>query len=49
MQAGLGWRGGVKAQKYTSGMQFCCGEIFFRAENFFVDDDSGLSAIGSVH
>jgi hypothetical protein len=23
--------------------------IFFRAKNFFVDDDSGLSAIWSVH
>ena len=37
-----------KVQKYTSVIQCCSGEIFFRAKNFFVDDDNGLSATGSV-
>ncbi len=34
-------------QKYTSVIQLCSGEIFFRAKNFVFDDDSGLFAIGS--
>jgi hypothetical protein len=34
MKAGVG--GEVNVQKYTSAIQFCSGEIFFRAKHFLL-------------
>ncbi len=46
---GWGWGGGVKVQKYSSVIQHAAAERFFSEPRiFFVDDDSGLSATGSV-
>jgi hypothetical protein len=47
MKAGVGGGGGG-VQKYTTVIQCFSIEIFLRAKNFFVDDDSGLSATGSI-
>jgi hypothetical protein len=43
-----GGGGRCQSTKYISVIQCCSGENLFRATNFFVDDDSGLIAIGSV-
>jgi hypothetical protein len=45
---GWGWVGGVKLQKYTSVFECCRGDIFSEPRKFFVDDESRLSAVGSV-
>jgi hypothetical protein len=45
MRTGVeGGQEGFKVQKYTSVIECCSRDIFFRAKNF-VDDDSGLSTI----
>ncbi len=46
MRARVG--GEVSIFQSTKIHQCCSGENFFRAKNFFVDDASGLYAIGPV-
>jgi hypothetical protein len=46
MRAGVGWE--VSKYKNTPVSSNTAATIFFRAKDFFVDDDSRLSAVGSV-
>jgi hypothetical protein len=49
MRAGVGGGGGgVSKYKNTPVSSNAAVERFFSEQNFFGDDDSGLSAIGSV-
>ncbi len=49
MLEGAGGGGCVKVQKCTNAIHCRSGKFFFQSNEFFVvDEDSGLSAIGSV-
>jgi hypothetical protein len=45
IRAGVGWE--VSKYKNTPVSSNAVVEIFFRTKDFFVDDDSRLSAVGS--